>query len=321
MSTPALSVIVPSYNAALWLRDAVASVLAQDFKDWELVIVDDASTDAQSRDLARSFDGERVRVHLREVNGGVAAARNTAIKLARAPVIVPLDPDDELPQGALGAIAQAFSQGADFAFGPMEQVNWLTGESRIVDPKPDARASQDIGQPWHGCSPFTKALWEKLGGYDEWRGFVGLDDWHFWLRAEAAGARGRYCAQTLYRYRMRPGSISNECRPEWLEASLRTFRDLPRGFLPAALKRKIIVARSRQASTYFRKRGKPFTAARYAWRGLWRVPWSRACMKTLCGCLAECVLPPLRRRYTALFERDERERAELESRLRSRVSV
>jgi glycosyltransferase involved in cell wall biosynthesis len=315
---PRVSVIVPSFNAALWLRDAVASVRAQDFSDWELVIVDDASSDAASRELALSFQGKNVRVIVHEQNSGVAAARNTAIKAALGEIIVPLDPDDELPQGALSAAESVFDeQKCDFVFGPQEQVDWLSGASRTVDPGKYARAGQAEGQPWHGCMPFRKSLWEKLGGYDEWRGYAGLDDWHFWLRAEAAGSRGGYCAATLYRYRMRPGSISNECRPEWLEASLRTFRDVPTSVLKPALRRKIVVARARQAATYWRKRGKPATAAGFALRGLRHVPWSMALWKTLAGCIAETVLPPLRQRYMKLLKQDEQGRAELEARLRA----
>lgn len=317
---PRVSVIVPSFNAALWLRDAVDSVRAQSLADWELIIVDDASSDAASRDLALSFRGENVRVILHEQNRGVAAARNTAISAAHGEIIVPLDPDDELPQGALEAALSVFDERkCDFVFGPQEQVDWLSGACRTVDPGEHARAGQAEGQPWHGCMPFRKSLWERLGGYDEWRGFAGLDDWHFWLRAEAAGAKGGYCAQTLYRYRMRPGSISNECRPEWLEASLRTFRDVPASVLKPALRRRILVARARQAATYWRKRGKPLSAATFAWCGLRRVPWSPALWKTLAGCMAETVLPPLRKRYMNLLKQDEQGRAELEARLRARV--
>lgn len=317
---PRVSVIIPSFNAALWLRDAVDSVRAQDFADWEIVIVDDSSSDAASRELARSLAASNVRVLFHEQNRGVAAARNTAIRAAQGEIIVPLDPDDLLPQGALLAAVRVFDESkCEFVFGPHEQLDWLSGASRISDPGPDARASEGMGQPWHGCMPFRKSLWDRLRGYDEWRGFAGLDDWHFWLRAEAAGAKGGYCRATLYRYRMRPGSISNECRPEWFEASLRTFGDLPPGTLKAALKRRIIVARARQAATYWRKREKPLKAAGFALRGLARVPWSAGTWKTLAGCLLEAIVPPLRARYTKLRAHDEQEQARLEAQLRAKA--
>ena len=93
MRRPRCSVILPTYNRAETLPRAVASVLAQDEPDFELIIVDDASTDKTAAWLA-TLDDPRIRVARSERNQGPSAARNTGIELARAPAIAFLDSDD-----------------------------------------------------------------------------------------------------------------------------------------------------------------------------------------------------------------------------------
>lgn len=90
-----VSIITPAYNASRFLSDTIASVQAQTFTDWEMIIVDDCSED-NTYELACSFaeKDKRVKVIRREKNGGVAAARNTALDAATGDFIAFLDSDD-----------------------------------------------------------------------------------------------------------------------------------------------------------------------------------------------------------------------------------
>lgn len=94
MSEPRVSVVLPVYNRAELLRVSAGSVLAQSFADLELIIVDDGSSD-DVEEVVRSLGDERVRYVRREKNGGVSAARNTGISLARGHYIAFQDSDDE----------------------------------------------------------------------------------------------------------------------------------------------------------------------------------------------------------------------------------
>jgi glycosyltransferase involved in cell wall biosynthesis len=88
-----VSVIIPSYNMAGFLPDAVQSALAQDYSNIEIQIVDDGSTD-NTAEVVRQWDGHpRIRVH-RQRNGGLSDARNSGIRLTRGPFIALLDADD-----------------------------------------------------------------------------------------------------------------------------------------------------------------------------------------------------------------------------------
>src|SRR5690348_14105465 len=90
---PRVSVIMPAYNAARHLRDAVDSVLGQTLREIELIVVDDASTDATGQILA-SYSDPRLRVIRHPHNQGISAARNHAVAAARAELLAFMDADD-----------------------------------------------------------------------------------------------------------------------------------------------------------------------------------------------------------------------------------
>src|SRR5450755_820624 len=98
--TPRVSVIVPAYNAAVYLPHAIDSVLAQTFVDWEIVVVDDGSTD-HTQSVVESYRpalADKLQ-YIHQSNHGLPAARNTGIKAARGEFIALLDADDVwLPQ-------------------------------------------------------------------------------------------------------------------------------------------------------------------------------------------------------------------------------
>ena len=90
---PTFSVIIPVYNRAVSLRGAIESVLAQTCQDFEIVVVDDGSTD-DPQSVVNGFADPRIRF-IRQENGGGGAARNTAIDAARGLYVAPLDSDDQ----------------------------------------------------------------------------------------------------------------------------------------------------------------------------------------------------------------------------------
>src|SRR5271165_7143352 len=91
MSAPLISVVIPTYNYGRYVPQAVESVLAQTFKDFEIIVVDDGSTDDTPQQLEPYQD--RIRVH-KQANQGVSAARNAGVRLARAALVAFLDADD-----------------------------------------------------------------------------------------------------------------------------------------------------------------------------------------------------------------------------------
>lgn len=108
---PMFSVVTPAYNAEAYLAECVASVAAQAYDDWEMIIVDDGSTDGTA-DLAAGLAKSEVRIRLvSKGNGGVSSARNAGLGVARGRYIIFLDSDDEMHPSAMAAYAAAISSG------------------------------------------------------------------------------------------------------------------------------------------------------------------------------------------------------------------
>ena len=92
--TPKVSIIVPVYNAGRFLEQTLQSVFQQDFTDWELLLVNDCSTDNSIEIIRRHEDDKRIRLINLDKNGGAAVARNQGIALAKGRYIAFLDSDD-----------------------------------------------------------------------------------------------------------------------------------------------------------------------------------------------------------------------------------
>ncbi|MEO8590475.1 MAG: glycosyltransferase family 2 protein [Flavobacteriales bacterium] len=109
---PLVSIIMPSHNAEPFIGEAIASVLAQDYLNWELLIVNDASTDGTARVVAE-FTDPRIRVFHLRVNVGVSRARNVALDNVRGTILCSFDSDDVLPAGSLSARAAVLEREPD----------------------------------------------------------------------------------------------------------------------------------------------------------------------------------------------------------------
>ena len=188
-AAPLFSVIIPCYNQARFLPEAVASVAAQGFADLEVIVIDDGSPDAASeivRTLAQSNPGLNIRL-IEQTNLGAAAARNAGIAVSRGRWIVALDSDDILAKGFLASVTEAMERepqataftGAYKEFGARESEWRLTR----FDPERLKERGNILC-----CAPFRRTLWKAVGGYDSSHPWGG-EDWHFWLKSLSAGLR------------------------------------------------------------------------------------------------------------------------------------
>lgn len=111
---PFFSIITPTYNRADLVRRAIDSALAQDDRDWELIVIDSASTDG-TRDVVRQYAARdpRIRLVCEEARRGVCPARNVGIDASSGEWIVPLDSDDELPPDTLSLFRRKIAEQPD----------------------------------------------------------------------------------------------------------------------------------------------------------------------------------------------------------------
>ncbi|MBI1356428.1 MAG: glycosyltransferase [Acidobacteria bacterium] len=206
---PAVSVVIPAYNQTELLADALASVRAQTLEDWEAIVVDDCSTEGDVAAAAAAFGDQRIRVGRHDRNRGLAAARNSGFREARADWVLPLDADDLLDPIFLETLLERADENpsADALFARLRYFGAKSGVWR-TEAQDAAAFLRRKRMPGAGTL-LRKSLWEASGGYCEdpiLRG--GQEDTDFWLSAFAAGARTAREPLALYWYRRHEQSMT-----------------------------------------------------------------------------------------------------------------
>ncbi|MCP9470687.1 MAG: glycosyltransferase [Nitrospira sp.] len=204
---PAVSVIVPCYAQAEFLTEAVESVIAQTYGDWECLIVDDGSPDhtAQvARDLITRYPDKRIRL-IRKTNGGLSDARNAGIREARGRYILPLDADDRLDPCYLAETVPVLDNNPDIAIVYVDERTF--GDTEGVHRKGVVTLGNlFVGDVHDYCSLYRRSVWERVGGYSPAM-YLGAEDWCFWIGAAKLGFRSYHVEQPLFWYRKRRGTM------------------------------------------------------------------------------------------------------------------
>jgi glycosyltransferase involved in cell wall biosynthesis len=219
--SPRVSVVVPCWNQAHFLDDCVGSLLASDYEDFEIVIVDDGSPD-DTREVAKRLIAQHPDRQLRLVereNGGLPAARNSGIAAARGELILPLDSDDMVGPRYLSLLVEALDRepGISIAWGT--RVNFGLN-SEVWHPLPYDWGREILVNSISVAAMFRRAAWEEVGGYDE--RFDSYEDWDFWIACGEHGHVGRAVPAAVWNYRVREGSMvaGAIARDEQLKAQL-----------------------------------------------------------------------------------------------------
>jgi glycosyltransferase involved in cell wall biosynthesis len=262
-STPLISIVLPTFNGSRYLRTAVESCRTQTFTDWELILVDDASTD-DTPDLIRELAAQDSRIHVLQnpVNSKLPKSLNRGFAAARGSFLTWTSDDNCYRPEALAKMLvhlQA-NPGVDIVY-----ANYT-----VID---DAGAPKKIGPPGAGpmtdlltrnvvgaCFLYRRQVQEQLGGYAE--DLFLVEDYDFWLRASTRFQLA-FLNQDLYRYRWHARSLSLQqrenirlAREKSLARNLNQMRWLPRPTRARAwreLIRQAIARRDRPtARKYFR---------------------------------------------------------------------
>ena len=180
---PRVSVIIPTYNRGWILEEAVDSVLAQTYTDFELIVVDDGSTD-DTRALLQPF-GQRI-AYVHQDNQGVSAARNTGLRLARGELIALLDSDDLWKPAKLARQVAFFHAQPEAQICQTEEV-WIRRGRRVNPKNRHRKASGWIFEPSLALclvSPsavmLRRGLMDAMGGFDV--SLPACEDYDLWLR-------------------------------------------------------------------------------------------------------------------------------------------
>ena len=170
MNVPKVSVLMPAYNREAYIGDAIASVLAQHFTDFELVVVDDGSTD-RTRAIAESYAAKdaRVRVAANEKNLGQFENRNHAASLARAPLLKFHDSDDVMYPHCLEVMVPAMELAPEAAVGLSQGRSWPGGPCPMVLTPELAYTREFLGHGLFQCGPggsiIRREALDAVGGF------------------------------------------------------------------------------------------------------------------------------------------------------------
>jgi O-antigen biosynthesis protein len=241
---PRFSILTPVYDTPADVLGAMlASVGAQGFDDWELCLVDDCSSEPHMREIldrARR-DDPRVKVRQRDSNGGIVAASNDGLEMAKGEFVALLDHDDELHPDALALVDEAIAATpeADYVYTDEDKIDRA---GRHAGPffKPDW-SPERMRTQMYTChlSVLRRSLVEEVGGFDP--EFEGSQDWDLVLKVTERAREVLHVPRVLYHWRMLETSAAGggEAAKPWaFEAGARAVQaHCERIGLPATVER------------------------------------------------------------------------------------
>lgn len=185
-SHPLVSIIVPVYNMQDFLAETLRSILATEYPEFEVLVIDDGSRD-KSLSIAQEVAREDARLRvIHQENQGASAARNNGISQARGKYILPVDADNLIEPTYVGAAVQVMeSEPEVLVVAPRtDQFGLLTGEIHFPPFSLHQLAQKNMID---NCAMFRRSEWERLGGYC--RQLPTREDWEFWIHMLKDGGR------------------------------------------------------------------------------------------------------------------------------------
>jgi glycosyltransferase involved in cell wall biosynthesis len=194
-----VSVVIPCFNHGLYLWEAIRSVEQAGYPHYEIIVVDDGSTDELTRKVAQEVKDAGYQIILQE-NKGVAASRNTAIALAKGKYIIPLDADNRL-------LKPYFFEGVKI-LDQYPQVGVVYGDALIIGEKSGdwknhpLKLEEILFENYiDTCAIIRKSMWEDVGGYDVNAPVPTRQDYIFWLDCIGKDWKFKYLPSYCFEYR------------------------------------------------------------------------------------------------------------------------
>jgi glycosyltransferase involved in cell wall biosynthesis len=200
-----VSVIITCHNLGQYIDEAVKSVLAQTYEDFEIILVDDGSTDEETLEVLKDYHPPKTRV-IRTSNQGLACSRNNGIKACTGKYILPLDADDKFGRIYLEKAVRLLeaNEKIGIVYCKAEYFGKMTGPWNL----PPYRFPDILLNAMIFCSAmFRKSDWTKVKGYNP-NMVYGWEDYDFWLSLIEFGREVVYIPETLFFRRVRSRSMT-----------------------------------------------------------------------------------------------------------------
>lgn len=205
MENSLVTVVIPCFNQVQYLDQTVQSVLASNYTQIEIIIVNDGSTDGSlelAKNLRKTHPGIQV---LDQKNSGVATARNHGIALAKGEFILPLDGDDLISENYISEAVQVLNSNPEVKVVYCKAVKFNTEGRKPWNLKPFSRSQLAKDNIIFVAALFRKKDWEAVGGFSEDMK-MGREDWEFWIKMLKNGGEVVQLPFVGFQYRLTPSS-------------------------------------------------------------------------------------------------------------------
>ncbi len=204
-----VSVIIPCYNQAHFLKESVYSVMVQTFEEWECIIVNDGSTD-DTENIAKQLCSVEPRIkYISKKNGGLSAARNSGIKAAVGEYILPLDADDVLLPEFITETINVLKRDKNIRL--VYTGTQLFGNEIGIRNEPFLLQQFMLNNLIPCTALYYKEDWQQVGGYNE-KMTEGYEDWDFWMSLLENGVNVEKMDTILFKYRRTEHSMSKNMK-------------------------------------------------------------------------------------------------------------
>ena len=229
---PLFSVVMPLYNSPVkWLRKAIESLQAQVYENWELCAVDDGSKDRRCITLVREMmaSDPRIRLDCQEKNGGISAASNVSLQMAKGDYIALMDHDDEIPADAFFWFAKEINEHPEADFIYSDECKVLTNEKNSREfscfyLKPDWSPFLLVNHMYTGhMTVYRTSIVHQVGGFRSQYDFS--QDYDLALRVSDVTKNIRHLERVLYYWRIIPASASSGAKDYARVSNMAALRD------------------------------------------------------------------------------------------------
>lgn len=208
MASDKISIVLPTYNGSKYLRGSIESCLAQTHRDWELIVVDDCSTDS-TPDIVRSFRDPRVVYTRNAVNLRLPRSLNEGFRKTTGDYLTWTSDDNEfLPDALEVMLGRLRETGSDFVYADYWSLDETSGRREIVRlPETlDLGRRNDVG----ACFLYTRRVYCAVGDYNPH--YEMVEDYDYWMRIAKRFKTAR-CPGPLYLYRYHSASLTTTRKP------------------------------------------------------------------------------------------------------------
>lgn len=291
IESPLVSIVIPAYNAADLIDEALASVQQQTYPHWQVLIVEDGTqdgTESIAQTFAQSVGSAKVQYIRHEVNQGLSAARNTGIAHASGKYVALLDHDDTWQPQHLEKLVEVLeTSGADLAYAPAEFFDYHTrkplGFHGPQDPELAAFPSSLFNRNFIPASAVVmkRQVHQQVGGFDTQ--LKRVEDLDYWLRCAEAGITFEYVPEITNGYRQRNPNAMTACKEDILEWHARVLRKHYQLTAVSKVLRDRVLARYHLGVVRRNLKTKPFKAWEFLYWSIRIAPFgSLAAMHWVC---------------------------------------